>query len=310
MKWDVPRITSLATLIRVAALLALAVLVAVTPGFFSAPSLLSLLTTVSFVGCVAAGMTLISLSGNIMSLALGATTTAAALLFAKAVNVAGFGFGIVAALLLGGCVTAIQGFAIGWARANPIIVSIAALSLIGGVSLWTTAGAEIYIANDTTHAFFRSTVLGVPMEFIILLAITVLGQFIVSYTAFGRHILMIGGNWHTAHAAGIRTWRTITGVYFWAGLFAAIPGVLLTSRYNYGSIEYAAGYDYDAIAAVLVGGTSILGGHGSLLRTLLGVLFIGVVQSLVLLHGLREEWQIFITGLVVLAVILLQKAEH
>lgn len=310
MKWDLSQFTSWGNLVRGAGLLALAVSVALTPGFFSAPSLLSLLTTVSFIGCVAAGMTLIALSGNIMSLALGATTAAAALLFAKAVNVGGFVPGIVAALLMGGAVTGIQGFAIGWTRANPIIVSIAALSLISGALLWATAGAEIYIAHDTTHALFRSTVLGVPMEFIILLAITALGQFMLSYTAFGRHILIVGGSWRAAHAAGIRTWRTISGVYFWAGLFAAVPGVLLTSRYNYGSIEYAAGYDYDAIAAVLVGGNSIMGGQGSLVRTLIGVLFIGVVQSLVLLHGLREEWQIFIIGVVVFTVILLRRAEH
>ena len=102
----------------------------------------------------------------------------------------------------------------------------------------------------------------------------------------------------------------MTGVYLWAGLFAAIPGILLTARYNSGSMEYALEYDYDAIAAVLVGGNSIIGGRGSLIRTLVGVLLIGAVQNLLLLHGFRQEWQLFIIGVVVLAVIMLQKAEH
>jgi ribose/xylose/arabinose/galactoside ABC-type transport system permease subunit len=82
--------------------------------------------------------------------------------------------------------------------------------------------------------------------------------------------------------------------------------VLLTSRYNYGSIEYAAGYDYDAIAAVLVGGTVIKGGEGSVLRTLVGAIVIGVIQVVLVLQGLRTEWQYLIAGLIVLGVIALQ----
>ena len=109
---------------------ALVVAVALTPGFLSAPSLLTLLTTVSFVGCVAVGMTFITLSGNIMSFSLGATVAACAVTFVTVLNAAGLVSGIIAALAVGGLLSAAQGAIIGGLRANPIIVSIAALALI------------------------------------------------------------------------------------------------------------------------------------------------------------------------------------
>jgi ribose/xylose/arabinose/galactoside ABC-type transport system permease subunit len=141
------------------------------------------------------------------------------------------------------------------------------------------------------------------MAFIVLL---VAAQLMLSYTAFGRNLFMTGSSFRAAEAAGLRTWRTVTGAYLCAGLFSAVSGILLAMRYSAASMEYGMNYDYDAIAAVLVGGTAIGGGQGSVLRTLAGVLVIGVVQMLLLLNGLRQEWQLLITGAIVLAMILLQ----
>lgn len=293
-------------IVRAIVLVVLAAVALTTPGFLSQPSILSLLTTVSFIGCVAVGMTLITISGNIMSFALGALVGATAMIFVLAVNWGGFAFGLIAALAFAGLSNALQGFLIGWLRANPIIVSIAALALIYGVAEAFAAHGTIYAAAGTSYGGFKGRIAGIPVEFAVFLCVAALGQFILSLTTFGRNLFLIGSSFRAAEAVGVRTWRAITGAYLWAGLFTAPAGIMLAIRYDAASMNYGMGYEYDAIAAVLVGGTIIRGGEGSVLRTLAGALIIGVIQVVLVLQGLRTEWQYLIAGLVVLGVITLQ----
>ncbi|MEA2927350.1 MAG: ribose transport system permease protein [Alphaproteobacteria bacterium] len=293
-------------IIRAIVLVVLAAVALTTPGFLSQPSILSLLTTVSFIGCVAVGMTLITISGNIMSFALGALVGATAMIFVLAVNWGGFAFGLIAALAFAGLSNALQGFLIGWLRANPIIVSIAALALIYGAAEAFAAHGTIYAAAGTSYGGFKGRIAGIPVEFAVFLCVAALGQFILSLTTFGRNLFLIGSSFRAAEAVGVRTWRAITGAYLWAGLFTAPAGIMLAIRYDAASMNYGMGYEYDAIAAVLVGGTIIKGGEGSVLRTLAGALIIGVIQVVLVLQGLRTEWQYLIAGLVVLGVIALQ----
>jgi ribose/xylose/arabinose/galactoside ABC-type transport system permease subunit len=247
-------------IVRAIVLVVLAAVALTTPGFLSQPSILSLLTTVSFIGCVAVGMTLITISGNIMSFALGALVGATAMIFVLAVNWGGFAFGLIAALAFAG----------------------------------------------TSYGGFKGSIAGIPVEFAVFLCVAALGQFILSLTTFGRNLFLIGSSFRAAEAVGVRTWRAITGAYLWAGLFTAPAGIMLAIRYDAASMNYGMGYEYDAIAAVLVGGTIIKGGEGSVLRTLAGALIIGVIQVVLVLQGLRTEWQYLIAGLVVLGVIALQ----
>jgi len=293
-------------IVRAIVLVVLAAVALTTPGFLSQPSILSLLTTISFIGCVAVGMTLITISGNIMSFALGALVGATAMIFVLAVNWGGFAFGLTAALAFAGLTNALQGFLIGWLRANPIIVSIAALALIYGVAEAFAAHGTIYAAAGTSYGGFKGRIAGIPVEFVVFLCVAALGQFILSLTTFGRNLFLIGSSFRAAEAVGVRTWRAITGAYLWAGLFTAPAGIMLAIRYDAASMNYGMGYEYDAIAAVLVGGTIIKGGEGSVLRTVAGALIIGVIQVVLVLQGLRTEWQYLIAGLVVLGVIALQ----
>jgi len=293
-------------IVRAIVLVVLAAVALTTSGFLSQPSILSLLTTVSFIGCVAVGMTLITISGNIMSFALGALVGATAMIFVLAVNWGGFAFGLIAALAFAGLSNALQGFLIGWLRANPIIVSIAALALIYGVAEAFAAHGTIYAAAGTSYGGFKGRIAGIPVEFAVFLCVAALGQFILSLTTFGRNLFLIGSSFRAAEAVGVRTWRAITGAYLWAGLFTAPAGIMLAIRYDAASMNYGMGYEYDAIAAVLVGGTIIKGGEGSVLRTVAGALIIGVIQVVLVLQGLRTEWQYLIAGLVVLGVIALQ----
>lgn len=287
-------------------LIVLLAVIFATPGFLAGPSILSLLTTVSFIGCVAIGMTLITISGNIMSFALGATVGVTAMVFIVASNWLGFGMGLIVGLLFGSLLTGLQGLMIGWVRANPIIVSIAALALIYGVTQIFAEKGTIYANPGTFPAGVKGKVAGVPIEFIVFAVSAAIAQFILSATRFGRNLFMVGSSFRAAEAVGVRTWRTITGAYLWAGCFTSLAGIMLAIRYDSANMDYGVAYDYDAIAAVLVGGTAIGGGQGSALRTFAGAMVIAAVQVMLLLKGLRQEWQYLAAGLIVLTVIILQ----
>ena len=303
MRFDRARVFSWAQTIGIIVLLAV---IFATPGFLAKPSILSFLTTVSFIGCVAIGMTLITISGNIMSFALGATVGVTAMVFILASNWLGFDFGLVVGLLFGSLLTGLQGLMIGWVRANPIIVSIAALALIYGLTQAFAEKGTIYADPGIFPASVKGKVGGVPIEFIMFVLSALIAQFILSFTRFGRNLFMVGSSFRAAEAVGVNTWRTITGAYLWAGFFTSLAGIMLAVRYDAANMDYGVAYDYDAIAAVLVGGTAIGGGHGSAVRTFAGAMVIAAVQVMLLLRGLRQEWQYLAAGLIVLAVIILQ----
>jgi ribose/xylose/arabinose/galactoside ABC-type transport system permease subunit len=277
-----------------------------TPSFLSMPSLTALMTTASVIGCIAAGMTFITIGGAIMSFALGATAAACSYVFVTILNAAGFVPALVGALTFGALLSGLQGLLVGWIRANPIIVSIAANVLIYGAAAWLTGNGTLYGAGDGAgELFLRQVIAGVPVEFIVFLMLIALGQFVLTYTVFGRNLLLVGSGPHAADALGLPVARTISLAYVWAGLFTAVAGVLLAVRYSQGNMSLAVNYDYDAIAAVLVGGTAIQGGDGSMVRTLIGVAVISIIQVVLLLHGFDAAWRYLVTGLIVLAVIIL-----
>jgi ribose/xylose/arabinose/galactoside ABC-type transport system permease subunit len=292
--------------IRIVVLLLLIAVALTTPGFISEPSINAVLTTTSYAGCVAIGMTFITISGNIMTFCLGATTAASTVIFLVLLNRAGLAVAIVGTLAIGALATAAQGWIIGWFRANPIIVGIAVLALIRGGFQAGLGGTSIYPNAREGLELLKGQILGLPIEFIIMLLGLAICQAILSLTVFGRNLFLVGSSQPAARAAGIVSWRTVSGAYLWAGLFAALPGIMLAARFGEGNMEYGEDYDYDAIAAVLLGGTAMVGGQGSALRTLFGVTFITVVRHVLLLHGFSEQWQYFVLGVIVLSVILLQ----
>ena len=263
------------------------------------------MSTASVIGCMAAGMTFITIGGAIMSFALGATAAASAFIFVTILNSAGLVPALAGAFVFGALVTGLQGVLVGLIRANPIIVSIAANILIYGMAAWLTSNHTAYGPRDSGELFLRQVIAGVPVEFIVFLALIALGQFILTYTVFGRHLLLVGSGSPAADALGLPVAPTISLAYVWAGLFTTVSGILLAVRYDQGNMSLAVNYDYDAIAAVLVGGTAIQGGDGSMLRTLIGVAVISIIQVVLLLHGFDAAWRHLVTGLIVLGVVTL-----
>jgi ribose/xylose/arabinose/galactoside ABC-type transport system permease subunit len=290
-------------LIRLVGGAAIAIFALSTPGFTSPLSINSLLNAISFIGCVAVGMTFITITGNIMSLALGATVSASALIFLACLSLGIFPAFLVA-ILFGIVITAVQGALVGYIRANPLLVSIAALSLLIGGAALLTGGQRIYPGGEGLQVF-KGRVAGIPIETLYFFAIVLIGQFILSWTRIGREMVMVGSNLRAAIAAGVNTAKAVTFAYALAGACSAVAGVLLAARYGSGDMELGAGYDYTAIAAVLVGGTAIGGGSGSVVRTLIGVTVIAVIATVLLLRGFSQQWQYLITGIIVLAVFML-----
>jgi ribose/xylose/arabinose/galactoside ABC-type transport system permease subunit len=289
--------------VRIVAGAAIAFFALSTPGFTSPISINALLNAISFIGCVAVGMTFITLTGNIMSLCLGATVSASALVFLACLSL-GILPAFLVAILFGIVVTAAQGMMVGYFRANPILVSVAGLSLLIGGAALATGGQRIYPGGEGLHVL-KGRIAGVPIEALYFFATVIISQFILSWTRFGREMVMVGSNVRAATAAGIDSAWTITVAYVLAGACSAVCGVLLAARYGSGDMELGTGYDYTAIAAVLVGGTAIQGGSGSVVRTLIGVTVIAIIEVVLLLRGFSQQLQYLITGIIVLTVIML-----
>ena len=275
-----------------------------TPGFVSETSLRSLLSAMSFVGCVAIGMTFITISGNIMSFSLGASLAACTVVFV-AVLPLGTWAAFAITLLFGAALNGVQGFIVGYLRANPIIVSMAALSLIIGIMSTVTDGRGIYISGANA-AIFKRNLGPVPGPLLAFLLCAAVGQAILSFTRIGRTIVLSGSNPAALLAAGQEPWRSTTWAYCIAGVFTSVSAVLIAARYGSGELQHGAGFEYGAISAVLVGGTLIHGGRGSVVQTVLGSLLIAVLQAVLVLRGFNTQTQQLALGLVVLLVIVLQ----
>ena len=277
-----------------------------TPGFLSRPSLIALANSAALVGCVAIGMSFVTISGNLMSFSLGTIASVAAVCFMGLLPM-GLVPALVLTLALGTVLSTLQGVVIGWLQANPIIVSMAALALVLGFAD-QIFGAKIDAPNDS-YAFLKGRLGGVPIAFLIFTATAWLGQTILSFTRLGHQIRLVGSNRRAAEAAAIPVPSVITAAYALAGFFAALGGILLAIRFESGDMQMGVGLEYQAIAAVLVGGVAVEGGHGSVWGTFGGVIAIASMNAIALLWGFGIETQRLIVGLAVLAVVVSQRLQ-
>ena len=271
-----------------------------TPGFFTLGNLQAILTSTIFVGMVAVGMTLIMISGAFVSLALGTTATAAAMLYMAALPlglpVAIF-FTLVAALIIG----AIQGIAIGGWNANSIIVTIAVAAVIEGVAVAASGGVTINPVG-TGYRLLNERYLGLPAGFYVLIFLALIAELVLRYTRFGRMVYLMGDRRAAARVAALPLTAIGAGVFAFASVTAAFAGIFMGTFNHSASLLLSRGtLSYDAIAAVLIGGAAIGGGRGSVTRSMLGVIVIAVVSDLVLLQGYSLGVQIAIKGLVMTA---------
>jgi galactofuranose transport system permease protein len=280
----------------------------VFPDFRTWLNISNVLKQVSMIGLVSIGMTFVILSGGI-DLSVGSTAAVAALLAVKL----GGGSGpmtVLVPVFAGVCVGVVNGALVTRAAIPPFIATLATMLGVRGLAFIMSDGESIVVEN--TSGWFsqmaRADILGVPLLAVIFITALIVAVITAKYTRFGRSVYAVGGSEEAARMMGLGVRRCKMAVYMIAGGCAGAAGVLLASRLNSAKPDAAGGWELAAIAAVVIGGTSLTGGIGKMSHTLYGVLILGVIPNIInkseaSLHSWYKE---MITGILLLAVILLQ----
>ena len=292
------------SLLRLLAFAALCWYAAETPELLTKSSLISILDSAALIGLVALGMAFITISGNLLSVALGATMGASSITFMATTGL-GVSFAVFAAIVTSIAISALQGWVIGYLRANAIVVSIAALSLLTGIVTQVTGGAGIFAAANADLSPLKMEFGPVNITVFVFLAAVFIAQVILSRTTFGYALYLVGSNPRASDATGIRTGAVMTGAYAIAGAFCGIAGIMAAARFATASLETGFGYDYDAIAIIMLGGVSMHGGHGSAFHVLLGAIILSTINTILVLNGASQGTQRVMLGVLVLGAICL-----
>lgn len=257
---------------------------------------------------LAAGMTFVILTGGI-DLSVGSILAAAAMAAVLGSKIPDWGMlGIPAALLMGLTLGFINGALIAFARLPPFIVTLGSLTAVRGFAR--------LLGNDTTQfnpelpfAFIGNGYLfGIPWLVVIAIVVVLVSWFILRRTVLGVHIYAVGGNPDAARLTGIKVWAVLLFVYCVSGLTSGLGGVMSAARlYAANGLQLGQSYELDAIAAVILGGTSFVGGIGSIWGTLIGALIIAVLSNGLILVGVSDIWQFIIKGLVIIGAVALDR---
>lgn len=262
-------------------------------------------------GLIALGMTFVIMTGGI-DLSVGSVAALGSVVLAL-LSPYGAWVAIVGAVLTGLAVGLVNGGLIARFQVQPFIVTLAMLMAARGIALLLADNTSVYVDFDSgfMELDFREIV-GVPLRIFILIVAFVLGSVLLNFTRFGRHILAVGGNGEAARLAGLPVGRTLLSVYAMSGALAGLAGVLLGWQTATGAPTEGLGWELSAIAAVVIGGTLLTGGVGSVATTLVGVILLGLIFNLLNFESgkgvisLSSYWQTVIRGAILLVVVVLQ----
>lgn len=275
-----------------------------TDVFLSIGNLLNILRQAAPILIVAVAMTFVIITAGI-DLSVGSQV---ALINASAAIILSLGVPwpvvVLAMLLLGALVGLAQGWFIAYQGIPAFIVTLAGLSILRGFALYMTQGFSIPI--NGVPGFFalgRGTFLGFPVPAIIALIVTAAASIVISRQIYGRQVVAVGSNPEAARRVGMSSNWIIASVYMLSGISCAIAGLLLAARLGSGSSNAAVGFELQVIAAVVLGGTSLFGGRGSILGTLLGTLTIAVIGNGLILMHISPFFTQIVTGAIILIAI-------
>ncbi|SJN09398.1 Ribose ABC transport system, permease protein RbsC (TC 3.A.1.2.1) [Leucobacter sp. 7(1)] len=293
-----------------AALVLLFILGAVlSPSFVQADNLLSVGQQIAQIGIMAVGATFVIVNGEIdlsvgSTYALAAISTGMAIAAGVAWPVAiliGLGVGVLAGLL--------NGLAVVVLGVPSFIVTLGTLSVFRGVALLISGGAPISLSSSQPGVA-EFTLLGqgrlfgvIPMQLIIFAVVAAVGVVLLSRSRFGFNTYAVGGNPEAARLVGIQVKRVKVGAFVLSGLTAALAGVLGLSFLSYVQGVTGSGLELTVISAVIIGGAALFGGSGTMLGTVIGVAFIGLLQNILNINGISSFWQTVVTGLVIIAAV-------
>jgi ribose/xylose/arabinose/galactoside ABC-type transport system permease subunit len=275
--------------------------------FLTLPNLLNILRQVAIVGILAIGMTFVILTKGI-DLSVGSLLGISVVLYAGLLENHGMAVAIpvgLAAAMLAGLV---NGMGVAWAGIPPFIMTLGMLSFVRGLAFIYTGGTPIPILNENFYDLGNGYIAGIPIPSLILIAVLAISAVILSLTAFGRSIYGIGSNEEAARLSGVPVNLYKIVVYVISGLVSGLAGLVYASQLSIGTPIAGQGYELDAIAAVVVGGTSLFGGKGTVGGTFIGTLIIGVLANILNLTGVDPYvQQLFKGALIVIAVYVMSR---
>ena len=279
--------------------------------FMTTSNILNILRQTSINAVIATGMTFVILTGGIdlsVGSILGFSGAVAAMMLASGVNSI---IAIPVALIVGLVVGALNGVLISKGKLQPFIVTLATMTMLRGATLVFTDGKPIgtgFEANSKLFSWFgNGYVLGIPVPIIVIIVTFLVALFVLTQTKIGRYVYALGGNEEATKLSGISTDKVKIFVYAISGMMAALAGIIITSRLSSAQPTAGSGYELDAIAAVVLGGTSLAGGTGTIVGTMIGALIIGVLNNALNLMDVSSYFQMLAKGSVILLAVLLDR---
>jgi len=281
--------------------------------FMTFSNIMNILRQTSINSIIAAGMTFVILTGGI-DLSVGST-----LAFSGAIAATFIGMGmhpvvaVLAALALGATIGMLNGVVISKGKLQPFIVTLATMTIFRGATLVFTDGKPIstgYEANADLYSQIGNGYVGaIPIPIIIMVFVFALGYYVLTQTTIGRYVYALGGNEEATKLSGVSTDKIKIFAYGVSGFFAALAGIIITARLSSAQPTAGQGYELDAIAAVVLGGTSLAGGLGSIMGTVVGALIIGILNNALNLMNVSSYYQLLVKGIVILVAVLIDRKE-
>ncbi|NFN64121.1 ribose ABC transporter permease [Clostridium botulinum] len=279
----------------------------VTPSFLTISNITNVFTQVSTNAIIAVGMTFVILTGGI-DLSVGSTLAISGALAASIIKSTGNVFlAVIVAALVGIAVGFVNGMLISKGKLQAFIVTLATMTIFRGLTLVFTNGTPISKLPETFVKIGNGKIGFMPIPVIITIVIAIVAIYLLNKTRFGRYLYALGGNEDSARLSGINTDKIKTLAYVISGFASAIAGVIITSRIASASPNAGTGFELDAIAAVVIGGTSLAGGEGKISGTIIGALIIGILNNGLNLMNVSPFYQSIVRGLVILMAVLLDK---
>jgi len=307
--WLVGRLAGVRSLGLVGVLVILAIVGVVTTDgqFLTTGNILNILVSASIIGVVTVGMTFVIIGGGI-DLSVGALVALASV-WATTLQTQSYGpvVMVITALLVGMAAGLINGGLIAYGRLVPFIVTLAMLVSARGLAQAMSDRRTQLVTVTEINAIATTEVFGIPLLVYLFAAVVAVGWVVLNRTTFGRRTFAIGGNAEAARLAGIDVRRHTALLYVLSGLCCGIAAVMIMARTTTGSSTHGDLYELDAIAAVIIGGTLLTGGRGTLIGSILGVLVFTTITNLFVLNNLPTEVQNIAKGLIIIAAVLLQR---
>jgi inositol transport system permease protein len=277
--------------------------------FLSSRNLMNVLTEVSIYGLLAVGMTFVILTAGI-DLSVGSLLALCGICAAYVVkggsgfdasDAAGFPWYVAlgVSLLVGALAGGVHGFAITKFKVPAFVVTLGGMSAYRGLTLLIGDGGPISGFDKSFRAFGRGDFLGLPIPVLLFMIVSILAMLALRYTNFGRHVYAVGGNEEAAHLAGVDVNRTLVRVYVMIGILAGLAGFILAARLNSAEATAGTSYELRVIASVVIGGTSLFGGIGTIFGTIIGALTIGVLINGLVMLNIQSYWQLIIVGIII-----------